>query len=151
MSDIVTELSVYLIPCDLARGLGILPLRSREEKRLAGRFVLVCSFKENSSLLITFILILRFSFSFRLWVKCRRRVSELSENNWMISATAAFTSTFIMDKSCDSMFMLPPGMFVDMFWFDAAENCVRIQRDTVCVLATKTLHNGLPGLGRRLP
>lgn len=110
------------LPCGLARGLVMFPLTG--EKRLAGRLVLVCSLREKSSLLITFILVLRFSFSFKLWVKCRRRDAELSENSWLISATAAFTSTSIMDKSCDSRFRLPGGMFVDMFHFAAAEICV---------------------------
>ena len=112
------------------------------EKRLAGRLVLVCSRRENSSLLITFILILRVSFSFRLWLRCMRRDVELSENSWLISVTAAFTSTSMMDRSWDSRFRLPGGMSVDMFhsrvcWENAQhKRWVSLQRGK---------HNGLSG------
>lgn len=137
----------YSLPCGLARGLGRFPLTG--EKRLAGRFVLVCSLRENSSLLISFILILRASFSFRLWVKCRRRDAELSENNWLISATAAFTNTSIMDKSWDSRFRLPGGMFADMFHFAADEKYVgkkkKEARQNRGVSLEERQHNGLSG------
>ncbi len=123
----------YSLPCSLARGLGRFPLLG--EKRLAGRLFLVCSRREKSSLLITFILTLRASFSFRLWVRCSRRDAELSEKSWLISVTAAFTSTSIMDKSWDSRFRLPGAMSADMFRFAAAENRVEKQNSTVAGLA----------------
>ena len=90
-------------PSGLVRGRQMMA-RARA-KRLAARdaFDLVWSRKENSSLLITFILVFIASFSFRLRVICKRRVAEPSENSWLISHTAALTSAFIMGESCSSM------------------------------------------------
>jgi len=122
-------------PCVLARGLGAFPLIG--EKRLAGRLVLVCSRREKSSLLVTFILNLRASFSFRLCVRCRRRDPEPSENSWLISTTAAFTSTSIMDRSWASRFRLPGAMAVDM----SVEEKKRL--DTVVGLANKRVNTSL--------
>lgn len=97
----------------LVRGLGVLDLCS--PKRLEGLAALLCSFREKSSLLMSFSLVRRPSFSRRLWVKCRRSVDELSENSWLISDTAAFTSTSIMDKICDSRFTPPAGKLTAIF------------------------------------
>lgn len=63
------------------------------------------------------ILVLMASFSLRLWVSCMQRDAEFSEKSWLISDTAVFTNTSIMDRSWDSRLMLPGGMSVDMFHF----------------------------------
>ena len=85
-------------------------------KRLAAQdaFDLVWIRKENSVLLIT--VILSAWFSFRLRVICNRRVAEPSENSWLISDTAAFASTSIMDESCSSKVGPHGDIFINIFY-----------------------------------
>ena len=93
-------------------------------KPLAARdaFDLVWSRKENSSLLINFILVLSALFSFRLRVICKRRVAEPSENSWLISDTAAFARTSIMGKSCSSKVEPHADMFMTIFYSAVDKN-----------------------------
>ncbi|KAK0153760.1 hypothetical protein N1851_004165 [Merluccius polli] len=99
-------------PSGLLRGLEMLA-RARA-KRLAARDALdlVWSRRENSSLLITFILVLSAS----------RRAADPSENSWLISETAAFASTSMMDESCSSKVEPHGDMFIGMFSRDY-RNC----------------------------
>ena len=87
-------------------------------KRLATRDAvdLFWSRRENSSLLITFILVLSTSFSFRLRVICKRRVADPSENSWLISDTAAFASASIMYESFSSKVEPHGDMFINKFY-----------------------------------
>lgn len=45
------------------------------------------------------ILVLRVSFSLRLWDSCTHRDAEFSEKSCLISVTAVLTNTSIMDRS----------------------------------------------------